>query len=270
MRITTSFATLRGPDVLLWGDHPLAGKSTASTRYVLCTKHVQEATSASATFENEDPALIARLIQFLYANAYTVSSISTSGARGCGQFVSVTDPYGSSAKTVLLHTKMYYLAERLMLDDLKEHARKLFTNKYFQDSTKPTSQSNPARFDEEDAFVINAVYDGDHASERGLRHLALLGIQIDLSYYDGYADETFRSFISSPENTEFANDIIQYPLLPREYKCTHCGCRGAILHGKCECGAYARCSKRDCIDRIVQKAECIGCWSQGCMVRVSD
>lgn len=70
---------------------------------------------------------------------------------------------------------MYYLAERLMLDDLKEHARKLFTSEYFQDSRGPAFQLNPVRFDEEDTFVIKAVYDGDHVSDRGLRDLALLG-----------------------------------------------------------------------------------------------
>ena len=125
---------------------------------------MQESITAKATLD-EDPALLARMLQVFRTNEYSDGSISDTSQPGCGQFGHVLDPHCNLKH--LLHAKMYAVADRFMVNDLNIYAKKMFFAAWEPYDTisydEKTGESMGADSNDHEEAVIAFVYESTPA-----------------------------------------------------------------------------------------------------------
>ena len=98
----------------------------------LCDSSFQEGFSARVQLDDEDPATVARMLLFIYTNAYPISDVAA-GTLGHGQFHAIEDSFKHDAtdkaewvNRAKLHALMYAAADKYSIDGLQNHSAHRF------------------------------------------------------------------------------------------------------------------------------------------------
>ena len=100
----------------------------------------QESVSSRITLDDEDPAIIARMLLFIYIDTYPVSDIAAEGT-GRGQFRTIIDPFKNDATDTPewatranLHALMFAAAEKYWVLGLQKHSAHRFLAAFSEDT----------------------------------------------------------------------------------------------------------------------------------------
>ena len=98
----------------------------------LCASPFQESSTSRVKLDGEHPAILARVLLFIYTDTYPVSDISASDT-GHGQFKSIQDPFKNDSadeeewvKRSKLHVLVYAVAEKYAISGLQKHSAHRF------------------------------------------------------------------------------------------------------------------------------------------------
>lgn len=245
----------------------------------------REAQQQVLTFTEDEPALVARFITFLYSGSYEVDRISDTTKKGRAQFRNVLEfsDYAKKDRTIMkdqttrqnqnedarpmtevfLHAKMYAVGAKYNVRDLMRFSRKQFSHRYV-DWDEAHSREKPGKMTEQHLALIEFIYTSTADNDRGLKDLVLLGIQVSLS---GYGCEDMKNVIFRfVQTTSLAIDMCCKPMLPRVcHECQQCKKTRAVLREICECGNNWADACGKCKTTFVNNMECFFCFTKGQM-----
>lgn len=244
---------------------------------------------------DEDPAIIARLLAFMYTGEYCVKSLTTtpSGIQ-LNQFLGVENSLVVSnndwCNKCVLHCHVFALADKYDLPLLRTAAYVRFTQSYHEDD-KDEGLSNAgenakdgqdADNDEDDSedivytdeelqyisVIIREVYGSTPATVRELRRVIILNMQ------DSVKDLIFNNPAMRAALTEvpdFACDLaIAHQSGPYvlESKCSACGESEWDINVQelCACGKTGCCERPECQQKWTRESICTDCFAVGTQI----
>ena len=117
------------PPHAYWGLHSHVNSSLLTS---IGVTQFRESVSSRITLDDEDPAIIARMLLYIYINTYPVSNIAAEGT-GRGQFSTITDQFKNDAfdkpewaARANLHALMFAAAEKSWVLGLEKHTAHRF------------------------------------------------------------------------------------------------------------------------------------------------
>ncbi|KAK5949078.1 hypothetical protein OHC33_009819 [Knufia fluminis] len=222
----------------------------------LTSQNWKEGQQAKATFE-ESPAIIARLLIFLYKGSYPEGDIAQSAIE---QFQNIEDELCRPNQQLWLHARMYALASMLDLNDLFDAARIAFHKAIISDAWL-SQETWPD--------LVHYVYTSTVPSEGHIRRRILCSIKHVMSYnaekVTGCSVEAAIRICPS-----FGADLVMTFIGKKLYKCGSCGREAAVLFHKCSHGAgNAEICSHGCGKGQLEVLACNGCCQKNGLV-ISD
>jgi hypothetical protein len=226
-----------------------------------------ESQSSVIKLPEEDPLIIARVLDHLYTSSYTSSlSENVSNANA-----SAKDAEDSNVDAILVHVKMFAIAAKFGIASLRNEARQAFVKTF--DSNIPDLCLDKLK--ESFVSIASAVYATTPANERDLRDFCLL--QVLLEQYtcpDGEDGAEHGALIdlmlSLPELAVDASVYWLDQLAGEEwpYDCQSCDESVNWIVGPCACRRWkGACNEAACNEARKVASICGSCGAKGSLVR---
>jgi hypothetical protein len=217
------------------------------------------------SFPDDDPALMARLITYLYTGDFPRVNLNDGEAViHQGQFSDLNDPFKNCGHLLELelYVKMYCLADKYLCPDLKELARSYYCEtllNYAKHIETTNQHISGVIFT---SGLISTVYGADTPhNDRDLKDPLLVLVLTDVrqTKYVSPAQHS-QMVVQSPRN--FIFDLLMRPLRNGHWFCGKCNKNVEILDGYCVCGQMS-CDKRQCWTEDMKDAQCAQCGFRG-------
>lgn len=226
----------------------------------------QEAETQKADFPEDQPAILARALIYVYCGTYPDLALKNIVPNE-HQFSGVEEDYDEQslcAKRVL-HATMFALAVKLCDDAMKNYARVAFRALWYKEPgildnnccATATCENNLEIFK-----VQRIIYDSTPARERDLRDIVVHSAQFEIQDTNLMASSYFRDALCG--HPEFSVDLVTYPLTSMMAKCEACEWVTSILSKICTfCQKWVDDCTEDCWRDFLMEKECLTCFSKG-------
>lgn len=237
----------------------------------MCNSRFQEVQTARLHLDEDEPALIARLIAFAYTSTYHTHSVK-SGKWGYEQFAFVPDAYEdfpdknkkfSWLTRAKLHTMMYSLGDKYDVPTLKRQSLQRFVL-CFQFRDEYSCQPFEVAHEDDDwdwadflgkhpdhgsnyAQVLELVYSTTPAHDRGLRDIVLadlIQIREDAHLDCLQKSRELMDVISGIHQLTF--DFAMRRFSETDYKCNSCGNTTVLMERHCYSSEMHDCQGSAC------------------------
>lgn len=214
---------------------------------------LQEQQENAITMTNDDPAIIARLLIFIYTGEYLVRPLSSWKYDKDAPFTTIHDTYKTAADqwqvACKLAVRMYQIADMTLIEPLRWNTRNRFLTSMRPDRDAKTEGLNFWATNEmkDVTEIIKLAYDNTRADDIMLHdpivHRMLMGMQhhrcVKWNSYQALVDEVPR----------LAFEIATSQLGGRRCapKCRSCGKKTAQRLWRCRCGEMENCEDKECM-----------------------
>ena len=241
---------------------------------------------------DEDPALVARAILFMYGGSYPTTNISGSPQHPeCHQFTTIEDIYHDERfensqfflHRLCLHTLMYALGDKYGMVALKDYSRYRFLLAFTgNDENDPGEETEwddddileAMKAEDDDVWqelapIIKLVYSTTPDSDRGLRNIVvqLVLLRTWRTHLSMILElPAFRDLLMDLPELQW--EMITMPISMRQYDCTSCKDGDTVLTiaQKCACGKIGSCRKRQCAESAMKNTFCVNCLTLDCIM----
>ena len=242
-----------------------------------------EGQTSTVRLDEEQPALVARLLLFAYTSSYPTTPVSE---QPIPQFKMLPEPLINEGALATewtfrakIHAHMYQLADKYDMPLLKTQARQRFLIS-FQEQDEYTSEMDWIDADEwhhcdwtRTADVISYVYTEAPCVGCGLRDIVLdyymAQIHTSNSYRPLIESAAMRNLVANTPG--FAADVALSAKCDNLFKCESCDVKNEpSLAWRCGCGKVDSCDREGCIRRGKEATFCTSCYGLGCLVPMTD
>lgn len=256
--------------------------------YRLCDEEAfVEGRTGRATFPDDAPALICRLLQFIYLDGYSAISPSHD-AEGqlITQFQGVVDEHDNDLQQwytrAKIHMEMYKLGEKYNVSGLSEYAFVMFL-KSLQNQDIKNGDLNSAgvcfqsttvqgitvriNFTMDDArvnswaIVVKAVYELALPNPMKFRIPVITIMHFLNETQSALKLKSFRNIFQ--DNPLFAVDMVLFQRHSKAAVCQSCRKFERMVLGQCACGNVDGCDESNCQHQWEEETYCFHCLEQG-------
>lgn len=227
---------------------------------------------------DDDPALIARMLAFLYTGEYCVDSLTaTPSGLPLYQFHGVQDPFlvddMNWASKCRLHCHLFALADKYAIHTLRTQAHSRFARDYYHfydeddqsvssdSSAEETSQDNKEL--EKTSSVVRVVYESTPESVTELRRVVVRNVRRNAKH-SVFNNSAMRAVLK--DVPDFAYDLTlahQSSTVNHNSKCGKCGRDWVEYPHPCACGIVGTCGATECRQKWVRESVCLECYTVG-------
>ena len=239
-----------------------------------------EGQTSTVRLDEEQPALVARLLLFAYTSSYPTTPISD---QPVPQFKMLPEPPinedGRATEWTFranIHVHMYQLADKYDMPLMKAQARKRFLIAFYgKDEYHPDFEIFGTAVEtchwSTKADMISYVYTQAPSVDRELRDI--------VSHYYIRRMNTTKDYRSLMESTamrdlvintpDFATDVALCTDTTMVHMCESCDLKKKpFLAWRCECGKVDSCESEGCRRKAKEATFCIDCCGIGCLAPI--
>lgn len=228
--------------------------------------------------QDDDPALVARMLAFLYTGEYCVESLTTTPfGLPLSLFGDVHDPFVvadmSGLQKCLLHCQIFALADRYAISSLRTEAHSQFTRDYYGDSEEDDggkSETGDYFYDDDElvqvSSLIRAVYESTPATVRELRRVLIRNIFVS-SRRHLFDNAAMRAVLTEvPDASDLVLAHHSGPI-NRQTTCEACDEKEKDYNVQelCACGNVGPCDVLACQQQWKKESVCERCYVVGKM-----
>ena len=231
---------------------------------------LQEGQTSTMNLPDDDPAILARALTFMYIGTYSTDLCPTIAGVKLDCFSGIQDTFTCRSKeedeyqedASLLHTHMFAFAEMYDILSLREYAKLAFLRTWYGE---PEEEAGPFAdwFDDKTRTIVRAIYTTTPASVMDLRSLVISTFLLYQHDDDIKQFPDYRKFYR--ELPEFGLDLATYSIDIPGQQCASCHKKQVAIVGECACGRVDSCENEVCRRKWCEKSCCLNCFSIGTM-----
>lgn len=206
------------------------------------------------TMSKDEPAIVARLLIFIYTGTFFTLPLSTwKDERAC-PFTSIHDPYRTATSHWQIASKlaiaMYQIADMTFINPLKWDSRNRFLTALRPDRTNEKEGQTFWSIDEmeEISGIIKLVYDSTRADDWMLHDPVVHRMLIGMQDHGCVKSEYHQTLLEEVPRLAFEIATSQLGGRRNAPKCGRCGKKTPQRLWRCRCGQMEDCDEEDCGD----------------------
>ena len=249
----------------------------------VCSSDFSEGVNARIDLDDDEPALVARMILFMYINTYRDESDIASEIDGQRQFSRIVD----NAKAEIdaswaegkdtwpafakLHVLMYAMGDKYSIPSLCKQSTAIFVRDF------RTPERDVHRWDDDSpdsltdvweprAALMRLIYTSTPSNDRGLKDIVLFFVLLDIANPNILLLSPLESKAMAQameDIPELALEIATSTLSRRPWTCQVCKEPMRLLARRCQCGKIDSCEVLQCLGIARASAVCTRCYCVG-------
>jgi hypothetical protein len=233
--------------------------------------NMTETMAGFATFPDEEPHIIARLLQYLYTSDYF--AYDEAGSLEISQFANTVDPhtqkYGdwsADYDRLALEVKLFAAADRYGVAAMKLLSKSRFLRHYIallqRQDDEPTTD-DLVKFSQVFIDLTQMIYATTPSGEKGLRDIMVKTMQRSMGIRRFL--EVYGKLIT--KEPDFTYDLATRRLDRQPWKCAECAAQNVVLLTFCTKDRQWDCRETACQEETVQRNHCHSCETFGSVRR---